>query len=218
MPAFPAQPVSPRELLEEWLPAAFADAGLPPGAEDLDVKLGIRLDGEGGGEWLFHLDHGRFSVARAPRDEAAFSYVQSVADWRGALWEGRGGAIGEGAARFFQPGAAAPAAGQLGGAPSPAALVELAKLSGLIRMVVAGEGGASWSVAFKIGPGALPALPTTTLTLSEADAAALGRGELDPMTAFMSGRMRVEGDITLMLQVQAVQMQVAVANAATKPA
>ena len=34
------------------------------------------------------------------------------------------------------------------------------------------------------------------------------------MTAFMSGRMRVEGDMTLMLQVQAVQMQVA---AAAKP-
>jgi hypothetical protein len=38
------------------------------------------------------------------------------------------------------------------------------------------------------------------------------------MTAFMSGRMRVEGDMTLMLQVQAVQMQVAAASAAAKPA
>ena len=60
-------------------------------------------------------------------------------------------------------------------------------------------------------------MPTTTLTLSEADAAAIGRGELDPMTAFMSGRMRVEGDMTLMLQVQAVQMQVAAASATPKP-
>jgi hypothetical protein len=166
---------------------------------------------------VFHLDHGRVHVVRGPRDEAAFSYVQSVEDWRGALWEGRGGAIGQGAARFFQPGTDAPAAGQLGGAPSPAALVELAKLSGMIRMVVAGDGGEGWSVAFKIGPGAIPAAPTTTLTLSEADAAALGRGELDPMTAFMSGRMRVEGDMTLMLQVQAVQMQVAAASEAKQP-
>jgi len=209
VPEFPARPVSPRELLEEWIPGAFAAAGLPPGAERLDVKLGIQLEGEGGGEWVFHLDHGRVHVVRGPRDEAAFSYVQSVDDWRGALWEGRGGAIGEGAARFFQPGAAAPAPGQLGGTPSPAALVELAKLSGLLRMVVAGKEGASWSVGFKIGPGAIPEQATTTITISDEDAAALGRGELDPMTAFMSGRMRVEGDMTLMLQVQAVQMQVA---------
>ena len=216
MAEFPAAPVSPGELLERWLPEAFAAAALPPGAEALDVKLGVRLEGEGGGEWLFHLDRGRVRITRAPRDEAAFTYVQSVEDWRGALWEGRGGAIGQGAARFFQPGAPAPAAGQLGGAPSPAALVELAKLSGLIRMVVASESGPSWSVAFQIGPGAIPAVPTTTLTLSEADALALGRGELDPMTAFMSGRMRVEGDMTLMLQVQAVQMQVAAASAGPK--
>ena len=155
-PEFPSKPVPPGELLEEWLPAAFAVAGLPPGAESLDVKLGVRLEGEGGGEWVFHLDHGRVHVARGSRDAAAFSYVQSVADWRGALWEGRGGAIGEGAARFFQPGAAPPAAGQLAGAPSPAALVELAKLSGLLRMVVAGKDGSRWSVGFKIGPGAIP--------------------------------------------------------------
>jgi putative sterol carrier protein len=33
------------------------------------------------------------------------------------------------------------------------------------------------------------------------------------MTAFLSGKMRVEGDMTLMLQVQAVQMQAAAASA-----
>ncbi|MEN8161462.1 MAG: SCP2 sterol-binding domain-containing protein [Myxococcota bacterium] len=216
VPAFPEAPVAPRELLEEWIPAAFAVVGLPPGAEDLDVKLGIRLEGEGGGEWVFHLDRGSVHVLAGSREEAAFSYVQSVEDWRGALWEGRGGAVGEGAARFFQPGSASSAeptaAAQLGAAPSPAALAELAKLSGLIRMVVGGEGEAGWSVAFKIGPGPIPETPTTMVTLSEADAAALGTGELDPMTAFMSGRMRVEGDMTLMLQVQAVQMQAAAAS------
>jgi hypothetical protein len=214
MSAFPAQPVAPRELIEGWLPAALAEVPLPPGSESLDVKLGIQLAGEGGGEWVLHVAHGRVSVERGPRAEAAFSYVQSVEDWRGALWEGRGGAIGEGAARFFRPGALAAApAGQLGAAPTPAALVELGKLSGLLRLVVTTEAGSPWSVGFKIGPGAIPEQATTTILITEADAAALGRGELDPMTAFMSGKMRVEGDMTLMLQVQAVQMQAAAAAA-----
>ncbi len=215
MADFPAKPVEPRELIERWLPSALAEAPLPPGSEAVDVKLGIQLVGEGGGEWVLHVDHGQVRVARAARDEAAFTYVQSVEDWRGALWGGRGGAIGEGAARFFRPGALAAApAGQLGAAPSPAALVELAKLSGLLRLVVTTEAGAPWSVGFKIGPGAIPAQATTTISITEADAAALGRGELDPMTAFMSGKMKVEGDMTLMLQVQAVQMQAAAASAA----
>jgi putative sterol carrier protein len=217
MKSFPARPVSPSELIEGWLPGALAEAPLPPGSESLDVKLGIQLAGEGGGEWVLHVRGGRVAVERAPRDAAAFTYVQSVEDWRGALWEGRGGAIGEGAARFFRPGALAEAGpGQLGAAPTPAALVELAKLSGLLRLVVTPESGAAWSVGFKIGPGAIPEQATTTLSLSEADAAALGRGELDPMTAFLSGKMRVEGDMTLMLQVQAVQMQAAVASTARK--
>ena len=34
-----------------------------------------------------------------------------------------------------------------------------------------------------------------------------GRGELDPMQAFMAGRVQVQGDMTLMLQMQAVLMQ-----------
>jgi putative sterol carrier protein len=215
MAAFPAEPVAPAALIEGWLPAALA-AAPPPGSEALDVELGIQLTGPGGGEWVVHVDHGRIGVARRPRAEAAFTYVQSVEDWRGALWEGKGGAIGEGAARFFQPGALANAsAGQLGAAPTPAALVELAKLSGLLELVVTGEDGAAWRVAFKIGPGAIPAQATTRVHIAEADAAALGRGELDPMTAFMSGKMRVEGDMTLMLQVQAVQMQAAAASRAS---
>ena len=49
--------------------------------------------------------------------------------------------------------------------------------------------------------------------MSAADAEALERGELDPMQAFMSGRMRVAGDMTLMMQMQAIQMQVAAQQA-----
>jgi putative sterol carrier protein len=39
------------------------------------------------------------------------------------------------------------------------------------------------------------------------DAAALERGELDPMQAFMSGRIQIAGDMTLLMQMQAIQMQ-----------
>jgi putative sterol carrier protein len=44
----------------------------------------------------------------------------------------------------------------------------------------------------------------------------MDRGELDPMQAFMSGKLRVAGDMTLMMQMQAIQMQVAAAEAAKK--
>ncbi len=220
MAEFPASPLPPKQFLEEWLPRAFAEAPVPPEARDVDVQLGVQLVGEGGGEWLFVLREGRLEVRPASRDQAAFTFVQTVADWRGALWEGRGGAIGRQSLSLFKPGAQSeqPARpGQMGaGPPSPAALVEMQKLNGMIRMEVTGAEGGDWAVAFKVGPGPIPEQPTTTITMSAADAEAMERGELDPMQAFMSGRMRVAGDMTLMMQMQAIQMQVAAQQAAQK--
>jgi hypothetical protein len=209
--------MAPSEFMEQWLPQAFAEAELPPGSESVDVKLGVKLEGEGGGEWLFHVQSGKMSVAAASRDEAVFTYVQSVEDWRGALWEGRGGAVGEQAALMFRPGQQPPAgAGQMGaaGAPSPAALQQMQALDGVIRMVVAGGEGGDWKVDFKLGPGEIPEQPTTTLTLAHEDAVAVSQAppEQRPgmmMQFFMSGRMQVTGDMALMMQMQAIQMQAA---------
>jgi len=52
----------------------------------------------------------------------------------------------------------------------------------------------------------VPADPTTTVTIAHADAEALGRGELDPMQAFMAGKIQIAGDMGLMMQMQAATM------------
>jgi hypothetical protein len=142
--------------------------------------------------------------------------VQSVADWRGALWEGRGGAFGRASQALFQPGAGAAA----GGASvfSPAALQQLQVLRGLIQVVLTGGPGGDWSVGFKLGPGPTPEPPTTTVTIAAADADAMERGELDPMQAFMSGKIQIAGDMTLLMQMQAIQMQAQAMAAAQKKA
>jgi hypothetical protein len=211
MADFPSSPIPPKEFLEEWLPRAFAEADIPPEVREIDLTLGVALTGEGGGEWVFQVQSGELQVSPQSRDEAIFSFVQSVEDWRGALWEGRGGAIGRQALAMFRPGSppAETRPGQMAaGAPSPAALAEMQKLNGMIRMEVTGAEGGDWSVAFRVGPGPIPDQATTTISMSAADAEAMERGELDPMQAFMSGRMRVAGDMTLMMQMQAIQMQV----------
>ena len=64
-------------------------------------------------------------------------------------------------------------------------------------------------MAFKLGPGPIPPEPTATLSFTAEDAAALERGELDPMQAFMSGRIQITGDRTIVMQMQAIQMQAA---------
>ena len=209
MPQFPASPVSPAEIMEDFLPRAFAEVGLPGGTQDLVVRLGVQLEGEEGGEWVLHLERGAVRVAAEPRGETAFTYVQTVVDWRGALWEGRGGAMGTQAAKLFRPEAlpSGPAAG-MGGQPHPAALEKLQALDGVVRVVVTGGDGGDWRLDLKLGPGVLPEEPTTTVTLSAEDAAAMEQGQLDPLQAFMAGRIQVAGDVSLMLQMQAIQMKV----------
>jgi hypothetical protein len=209
MPSFPADPLEPAEFLERWLPRAFAELPLPEGAEQLDVRVGVRLEGEGGGEWVMHVVGGRLAVKAEPRHEAGLSLVQSVADWRGALWEGRGGVIGQGAASLFRPEgrAASEQVGRTLALPALASLDPLRELDGLLRLVVSGGEGGDWAVGVKLGAGAIPEQATTTVTLSAADAAAMAAGELNPLEAFMAGRIQLAGDVALMMQIQAILMQ-----------
>ena len=199
MPEFPTDPVSPTQFMGEFVPAMMAEASIP---EEADVTLGIRLEGEEGGEWTISMAGGKASVEKQPRDEAALTLVQTVEDWHGALWEGRGGVFGQQAVALFTGGGEDDAGqgSQLG------ALSSLASLDGLIRIrVTDGEGG-DWATGFKLGPGPIPEQPTTEIEISAEDAQAMQEGSLDPMQAFMSGRIRVTGDMALMMQMQAVLM------------
>jgi hypothetical protein len=212
MSTLPPAGTSAQDFFERFVLDAFKANPLTDDAREIDVTLGVKLDGDGGGEWRLHMNRGEMKIERGSTEDAAFTLIQSVADWRGALWEGRGGVFGRQSQSMFQPGAGAGAAGGM----SPAALAQLQALRGVIRMVVTGGPGGDWMVNFKLGPGPVPADPTTTVTIAAADADALERGELDPMQAFMSGKIVVAGDMTLMMQMQAIQMQAQAAAQAKK--
>jgi len=216
MAEFPESPIAPKEFFESWLPDAFQASPAAEQMQDADMKLGVRIDGDGGGEWVFHIEKGVLSVRAEPRTDCSFTVIQTVEDWRGALWEGRGGAFGQQAVAMFKPGVQAEAArpGQPGGPPTPQALEQMHALDGVIRMQVTGGDGGDWAVEMKLGPGEIPAEPTTTVSVSSEDAEQMADGSLDPMQAFMSGRIQVAGDMAWMMQMQAIQMQAAAAAAA----
>jgi hypothetical protein len=215
MADFPRAPVSPAELLENYLPAAFAESVRADAIAGVAVSLGVRIVGEQGGEWVIDLRDGALRVQRGARDQTAFTYVQSIGDWRGALWEGSGGAVGRAIAALFRPDAPEVdaamgfVAGQI-----PAVLEALSRLRGLLCVVVTDPAG-DWHVALQLGPGEIPEKPTTELSISRADANQIAAGELNPIEAFMAGRIRLTGDMALMLQLQAAHMQAAAARDAT---
>jgi len=215
LPDLPADPVSPKQFMEEFVPEVMAAGRLARVAGDADVKLGVRLEGEGGGEWLIRIREGALSVDEGSREGAPLTIVQTVDDWRGALWEGRGGVFGAQAGALFKGGGEAPEDAPGGPAapgaalPNAAAIEQLGALDGLIQIVVTGGEGGDWRTGFKLGPGEIPAEPQTRLVISSEDAIAMQEGELDPMSAFLGGKIQVVGDVALMMQMQAISMAAA---------
>lgn len=67
-----------------------------------------------------------------------------------------------------------------------------------------GEGGGTWTVSIAEGKCSVqsgPAeAPNVTFSASAADYLAITRGELDPMKAFMGGKLSIKGDMGLMMR------------------
>ncbi len=83
------------------------------------------------------------------------------------------------------------------------------KLKGMdatILFDVSGEGEEQWTVTIQDGQVSVveggAEKPTITVEATAADLKALVEGELNPMAAFMKGRLKVKGDISMAMQLQ----------------
>lgn len=83
------------------------------------------------------------------------------------------------------------------------------KLSGLDAVLLfdlSGEGGGQWTVSvadgqISVAEGA-PAAPTMTLKMTAEDFVAMINGELNTMAAFMQGKIKIEGDMSIAMRLQ----------------
>ncbi len=218
IPEFPSTPLTPSQFMGSFLPAVLAEFNVPDNLYELDEMVGVHLTGKGGGEWRVTLKEGEIAVATGSREEATVTLVQDVEDWRGALWEGRGGPVGRYAARLFTP-RTAEIVESIGGraGAARAALGPLRDLDALFAVVIAEDEAGDWTLQLKLGPGPIPTEPDTTITLCVADAEAMLAGELGALEAFMAGRIQVDGDVGLMMQVQGILMQAARGDPANSP-
>jgi len=89
--------------------------------------------------------------------------------------------------------------GQLGGA------------DGVFQFVITGEGGGDFHLTVAQGVASINAgraeSPAVTISIAASDFASLVKGELNPMSAFFSGRLRVSGDMSRAMQLQSVLAQ-----------
>ena len=77
---------------------------------------------------------------------------------------------------------------------------------GVIQFELTGEGGGDWHARIAggqmtVGAGRAES-PTVTLTASAKDYLAIVNDDLSPTSAFMSGKIQIQGDIQLALKMQ----------------
>jgi putative sterol carrier protein len=82
------------------------------------------------------------------------------------------------------------------------------ELRATIQFDLSGEGGGQWTVTIAerkltVNTGQAQA-PSLTLTATTGDYLSIINGELNPMAAFMQGKVRVRGDMPLLMKMQSL--------------
>jgi long-chain acyl-CoA synthetase len=193
----------------------------PEGVAGVTANYGYIITGSGGGEWTVSVKDGQVKVLEGIH-EAQVTTTVSAKDWiditlgkldgmtafsSGRLKvEGDMGLLGK-ATKFFKkynPPAAAPVvtvADIFGTMESRVNPEGVAGVTANYGYIITGSGGGEWTVSVKDGQvkvleGIHEAQVTTTV--SAKDWVAITLGKLDGMTAFSSGRLKVEGDMGLL--------------------
>ncbi|MGD1997035.1 MAG: SCP2 sterol-binding domain-containing protein [Anaerolineae bacterium] len=91
------------------------------------------------------------------------------------------------------------------------AQVDPSRLEGLTAVVLfdlSGEGGGKWTMTVADNEVQLetgePASPDVTLSLDAPDLVAISNGEMNPVSAFMQGKVKVSGDMALAMRLQSL--------------
>jgi putative sterol carrier protein len=178
--------VTPEQFFEQLLPMGFQaqrDAG---GAVPTDFTMQYVLTGSGGGEWAVTIEGGQLSTTKG-RHEAVITFTMSIDDWRDAVL-GRNGANLSILLPQSKP-----------GRPDNSARVK--QMKGTVAQELARESGEPFKIEMCFNRGETP---RTVLKMKLVDFVAMNEGRLNGQEAFMTGRLRIEGDMAFMMQIAAL--------------
>jgi hypothetical protein len=178
--------VTPEQFFEQLLPAGFAAQAEAGGQAPRDFTMRYRLDGADGGEWLVTIADGRMT-ARKGGGPANVAFALAVDDWRDAVL-GRNGASLAVIIPQNRP-----------GRPDNSARVK--QIKGTMALELAREGGEPMRVEMTFGDAATP---RTVMKMKLADYVAMQEGRLNGQEAFMTGKLKVEGDMGFLMQIAAL--------------
>jgi len=177
-----ADEITPAEFFEKVVPEGFA-ADAENASQD-DATLAYVVTGDGGGEWTLKISGGNMNVERG-KAEALVTYTVSAKDAGDAI-NSRNGAT---PALLIPP----RRPGQRAGAGSA-----VKALKGTLELNLTRPDGDPFKVETCFNGAATP---RTKLTVALADQLAMNEGKMNPQEAFMTGKLKVEGDMGFMMQV-----------------
>lgn len=160
------------------------------GMRDVQATIRVEVRGEGGGVFHLNVDGGRLTPGDTASHPVLLSLVQERADYERLIRDAGDSALG-----FL--GGLSGLAGEM--KLTKARVDALAGVSGSLRFVVAGDDGFTLLTGFGDAPPSDE--PTTTITVQPEIYAELQSGRIDAQNAFMTGKIEVEGDMQLAMQV-----------------
>jgi hypothetical protein len=176
--------VTPAQFFEQLMPMGFAVQREAQGPTP-DVTLQYHVTGEGGGDWTVRIAAGEMTVATGTAPAAVTTTI-GIADWRDCVLERNGATL----ALLVPQGRQ--------GRPENAA--RLQALKGTLALELSRDEMEPLRLELSFNDAATP---RTTMKMKLKDYVDMQTGKLNGQEAFMTGRLRVEGDLPFLMQIAA---------------
>ncbi len=184
-PPLPAD-VTPEQFFEQILPMGFAAQAQASGVTPQDFVMQFHLEGAGGGDWVITIANGQMTT-RKGGGETNLTYTLSVDDWRDAVLGRNGSALS-----LILP-------QNRPGRPDNSARAR--QLKGTLALDLSREGTDPVKVEMCFNNAGTP---RTVMTMKLADYVAMQEGRLNGQEAFMTGKLKVQGDMGFLMQIAAL--------------
>jgi hypothetical protein len=189
LPLAPAD-ITPEKFFTQWLPQQLQSLGSLIAALAGDVKAGIATRVIGAGDWTAILEGGKIRIEAGLAPDALVTFILPEKNFIEAVTGQRQDMMGKPPAGAGTPEQMAAQAKQN--------LQALREINGAIKFVVEDE-KMPFEATVKFG-GELQSDPDCTITVGLDTARSMAAGETNPQAAFMSGQIKIEGDMTMVMQ------------------
>jgi putative sterol carrier protein len=184
--------INPKEFFEQLLLKQFeaAKATNPiEGMEGTEFSMQFDVDGPNGGTWSVVVKNGKdMKISAGPYDKAQITMKLSESDWRDSV-TGKSGIMMD-------------MNRQLNASRAKTQLEALKNIKGKMITLLKKPDGSVMPVTIMFNKADNP---VTTIKMAVEDYVAMNEGKLDGQSAFMQGKIEIEGDMMFAMQLSQVQ-------------